>query len=144
MSIQIIVKNKRAFYDYSIQETFEAGMVLLGTELKSLRSGKAQITEAFITIDNKQEAWVHNMNIAHYAFGNINNHKETRKRKLLLNKKEITTLKQRQLKENLTIIPLKIYFKKSLAKLEIGLAKGKKKYDKRESLKERQDRKQMK
>ena len=144
MSLKIIAKNKRAYYDYSVQETYEAGLCLLGTETKSLRLGKAQINEAFIYIDDHGEAWVSNMNIPHYEFGNIHNHQETRKRKLLLHKKEIIEIKNRQLKENLTIVPLKIYFKKSLAKLQIGLAKGKKKYDKRESLKKRQDQKQMK
>ena len=143
MSIKIIAKNKRAFYDYSIQETYEAGLALKGTEIKSLREGAVQLTEAFVVIDRRGEAWVYNMRIAHYRFGNVNNHEETRKRKLLLHKLEIEKIGARAQKEDLNIIPIKIYFKRSRAKLEIGLGKGKKKFDKREALRAREDKRQM-
>ena len=143
MGIKIIAKNKRAFYDYFIQEVYEAGLCLLGTEIKGLRTGGAQITESFITIDHKGEAWVYNMRIAHYQFGNQHNHQETRKRKLLLHKKEIEKIKARVQRENLSIIPLKIYLKNSHAKMEVGLAKGKKKFDKRETIKARDAKQQM-
>ena len=144
MGIKIIAKNKRAIYDYSIHETYEAGLCLQGTEIKSLRIGGVQLTESFIAIDSWDEAWVYNMRIAHYPFGNRHNHPEVRKRKLLLHKKEIGQIKARSQRENLMIIPLKIYFKKSHAKLEIALARGKKKFDKREAIKERQAQRQIK
>ena len=89
MGIKIIAKNKRASYDYAFEETFEAGLVLVGTEVKVLRGGRVTMAEAYITIDEKREAWIYNMTIPHYDHGNINNHDETRKRKLLLNVPEI-------------------------------------------------------
>jgi SsrA-binding protein len=131
MGIKIIAKNKRATFDYSLKERFEAGMMLQGTEVKSLRLGKATIAEAYITIDKNFEAWVYNLHIPQYEFGNINNHQEDRKRKLLLNTKEIHQIKYRMKAEGMTLVPTIIYFKKSLVKLEIGLGKGKKLHDKR-------------
>lgn len=131
MGIKIIAKNKRATYDYSIKERFEAGMMLQGTEVKSLRLGKATIAEAYITIDNNFEAWVYNLHIPQYEFGNIHNHQEDRKRKLLLNSKEIQLIKHKIKAEGMTLVPTIIYFKKSLVKLEIALGKGKKLHDKR-------------
>lgn len=133
MGIKIISHNKRANYDFFLIEKVEAGIELLGTEVKSLRLGKALINEAFVTIDQKLEVWVHNINIPHYSHGNINNHEETRKRKLLLKKIEIISLLKKMKTQSLTIIPIMIYFKGSIAKLEIALAKGKKLHDKRES-----------
>ncbi len=133
MGIKVIVKNKRASYDYFLEEKFEAGIELQGTEVKSIRDGKVKITEAFVSVDNKNEVWVQNMHIAHYEFGNINNHRETRKRKLLLNKKEIELLIKGMGARGLTIVPTMIYFKGSRVKLEIALAKGKKLHDKRDS-----------
>jgi len=131
MGIKIIAKHKRATFDYSILETFEAGLMLAGTEVKVLRMGKVNIAESHIDIKN-DEAYIMNMNIPHYDFGNQFNHEEKRTRKLLLNKKEIQTLKHRMKSESLAIIPLKIYFKKSLVKIEIALGKGKKNHDKRQ------------
>lgn len=131
MGIKIIAKNKRATYDYSIKERFEAGMMLQGTEVKSLRLGKATIAEAYISIDNNFEAWVYNLHIPQYEFGNIHNHQEDRKRKLLLNLKEIQLIKHKMKAEGMTLVPTIIYFKKSLVKLEIALGKGKKLHDKR-------------
>lgn len=130
--IKVIVKNKRAFYDYAISKTLEAGLVLKGTEVKTLREGKAQISESFVTIDKNKEAWLHNINIPHYHFGNINNHQETRKRKLLISKKEIEQLDHEVNAKGLTIVAISLYFKSSLVKIEIGLGKGKKAYDKRQ------------
>ena len=143
MGIKIIDKNKRAFFDYFIQETYEAGICLLGTEIKSLREGKGKIGDAFVAIDKGNQAWIYNMHVAHYDFGNRNNHEETRKRKLLLHKKEIAEIKAKTQREGLAVIPLKLYFKKSLVKIEIALAKGKKKFDKRESIKAQEAKKRM-
>ena len=106
-------------------------MVLVGTDVKSLREGKATIGEAHIVMDKNNEAWVHNINIPHYEFGNINNHEERRKRKLLLHAKELDQIAHRAQAERLTIVPTMIYFKGSNVKLEIALAKGKKVHDKR-------------
>lgn len=133
MGIKLICQNKRASYDFFLEEKYEAGLVLQGTEVKSLRSGNAKINESFISIDNNNEAWIHNMSIPPYELGTYANHNETRKRKLLLNAKEINDLQQKQKTKGLTIIPTKLYFKDARVKLEIALAKGKKLYDKRDS-----------
>ena len=133
MGIKIISKNKRAGFDFFLEDKYECGLALLGTEVKSLRQGKAIINEAFVTIDSKGEAWLQNATIPHYDFGNINNHSETRKRKLLLKKQEIEHIQKKMAMKGYTLIPLSLYFKDSLAKCEIALAKGKKLYDKRES-----------
>jgi SsrA-binding protein len=131
MGIKIISKNKRASYDYFLEEKFEAGMVLTGNEVKSLRAGKVSINEAHITIDHNFEAWANNINIAHYEFGSIYNVAENRKRKLLLNKSEIKRIAHSVAAKKFTLIPTMIYFKGSRVKLEFALAKGKKKFDKR-------------
>ncbi len=132
MGIKIIAKNKRASFDFHLERKFEAGMVLMGTEVKSLRNGKVSINEAHITIDENGEVWANNVSIPAYEFGNIHNHPETRRRKLLLSKKEIAEISHEMATKRLTLIPLAIYFKDSLVKLEIALAKGKKLHDKRE------------
>lgn len=132
MGIKIIAKNKRASYDYSWEETFEAGLVLQGTEVKSLRAGRVTMGEAHVSVDDKMEAWIHNMNIPLYEWGNINNHEETRKRKLLLHHQEINYLYHEMKAARLTIVPIKIYFKNNRIKLQIALAKGKKQHDKRQ------------
>lgn len=132
MGIKVIAKNKRARFDYSIDETFEAGLMLKGTEVKSIRAGKVTLGESYIAIDKNKEAWIHNMTISHYEFGNINNHDETRKRKLLLNKSEIERLIHQVKAARQTIVALKIYFKGSKVKMEIALAKGKQQHDKRQ------------
>jgi len=129
--MKIIAKNKRASFDYQLKERFEAGVSLKGTEVKSLRQGKATIGEAYIAIDKKDEVWAYNINIPQYEFGNINNHEETRKRKLLLNKKEIENIKHQMKAGGMTVVPTILYFKRSLIKLEIALGKGKKLHDKR-------------
>ncbi len=132
MSKKVIAKNKRAPYDYQLLEKFEAGIELKGTEVKSIRLGKVSIIESHVTVDDSYTAWIHNMNVAHYLFGNINNHQETRKRKLLLNKRELIHIYSKVRSSNLTIVATCIYFKKNFVKLEIAIARSKKKYDKRQ------------
>ena len=132
MGIKIIAKNKRASYDYFLEEKFEAGMELRGTEVKSLRNGKVSISEAYASIDKNMEAFVANITIPHYEFGNIHNHEETRKRKLLLHKSEIEQIAHEMKTQRLTLVVTKIYFKGSRVKLEIALGKGKKQHDKRQ------------
>lgn len=133
MTIKTIARNKRASYEYQLLERVEAGIVLQGTEIKSLREGKVNISDAYVSIDNQGEVYINQMSISPYLYGNRANHLEGRRRKLLLHKREITKIKQLLQTKGLTIIPLSIYFKDSLVKLELVLAKGKKIYDKRES-----------
>ncbi|OXA79465.1 SsrA-binding protein [Flavobacterium branchiophilum] len=136
MQKTINILNKRARFDYEIIEKYTAGIVLAGTEIKSIRAGKANITESFCEF-NQQELFAINTYIEEYAFGNQFNHKARSERKLLLNKRELKTLSRSVQAKGLTIIPLKLFTnEKGLAKLEIGLCRGKKTYDKRESLKE--------
>ncbi len=132
----IEVKNKKAYFDYSILEELEAGIALTGTEIKSIRKGSIDLKDTFVNIKNN-EAFILNMYIAKYEEGNIFNHEEHRTRKLLLHKKEIKKLKEKIKIEGLTIIPLKLYFKKNKVKILIGICKGKKLYDKRATLKEK-------
>ena len=137
MGIKIIGTNKRAGFDYSLKETFEAGMVLQGTEIKVLREGKVSLGEAYVAIDNNGEVWAYNVLIPQYAFGNINNHQESRIKKLLLNRQEITRIYNEMKTQQLALVVTKIYFKESRVKLEFALGKGKKLHDKRESDKEK-------
>lgn len=132
----IEIQNKKAKFDYEILDTYEAGIVLTGTEIKSIREGKAQLKDSYAVIKNG-EVFLLNMHISHYEQGNIFNHDETRTRKLLLHKKEILKLRDRVEIEGLTLVPIKLYFKGNKAKILIGIAKGKKTYDKRESIKKR-------
>ncbi len=133
MGIKQIARNKRAGYDFELKEKIEAGIALKGTEVKSLRAGKCNISESHITIDGNFEVWIYNMNIPQYEFGNIHNHEESRKRKLLLHKDQSKELYHQSKVGGLTLIPVQIYFKDSKVKVEIALAKGKKKHDKREA-----------
>ena len=130
------INNRKAKFDYTILEEIEAGMVLKGTEVKSIKDGKANIKDSYAIIKNG-EVYLLNKHISEYKEGNIFNHEETRTRKLLLHKKEILKLRDKVDLQGLTLIPLKVYFKKNKAKVLLGLAKGKKTYDKRESIKER-------
>lgn len=130
------INNRKAKYDYQIFETIEAGIVLTGTEIKSIRSGKANLKDSYATIKNG-EAILINMHISPYEQGNIFNHEETRTRKLLLHKKEILKLNDKIRMEGYTLVPMKLYFKKNKAKILLGVAKGKKTYDKRETIKQR-------
>lgn len=134
--MKIIAQNKKARHDYFIEETYEAGIKLLGSEIKSVRLGKVTVNDSFVTI-KEGEVFVHNLHIAKYDFSNRFNHEETRPRKLLMHKKEILKLFSKTREQGFTLIPLKVYLKEGLAKVEIGLAKGKKDYDKRETLKEK-------
>ena len=130
------ILNRKAKYNYQIFETVEAGIVLTGTEIKSLRLGKANIKDSYVRVKNN-EMYIINMHISSYENGNIFNHDETRERKLLLHKKEIFKFRDKIKLESYTIIPLKVYLVKGRAKVLIGLAKGKKNYDKREDIKKR-------
>lgn len=142
-SSNILIKNKRATFDYEIIERYTAGLQLFGTEIKSIRDGKASLTDTYCTFI-KDELWVKNMHIATYFFGTYNNHDVRRDRKLLLNKKELNKLARATRETGLTIIPLRMFInEKGLAKLEIGLAKGKKNYDKRQSIKEKDAKREM-
>lgn len=132
----IEIKNKKAYFDYTIIQELEAGIVLTGTEIKSIRAGSVDLKDTFITIKNN-EAFIINMYIAKYEEGNIFNHDERQTRKILLHKKEILKLKEKIKIEGLTIVPLKLYFQKNKIKVLIGIGKGKKLYDKRASLKEK-------
>ncbi|MCF0105037.1 MAG: SsrA-binding protein SmpB [Eggerthellaceae bacterium] len=130
-----LASNKRAFYDYEILETFEAGIELAGTEVKSLRENRCQLTDSFAYIRGG-ELWLNNMHIPHYSHGNIANRETKRKRKLLMHKNQIRYLGKKVNEKGIAIVPLKIYFKKNkYVKVEIGLVKGKKLHDKRESIK---------
>lgn len=133
MGIKIICKNQRAGYDYFLEDKYECGLELLGTEVKSMRLGKGIINEAYVAIDNSGEVWLQNATITQYEFGNINNHVETRKRKLLLKREEIQQIEKKMATKGYTVIPLALYFKDSLVKCEIALAKGKKLFDKRDT-----------
>lgn len=137
------VKNKKAYFDYFIESELEAGIQLFGTEIKSIRSGKAQLRDSYVYIKNN-EAYVLNMHIAKYEEGNQFNHEEDRTRKLLLHKKEITKLKEAISKEGYSIVPLKLYLKHGYAKLLIGIARGKKMYDKRAVMKKKTEEREIK
>jgi len=134
---KLIAQNKKARHDYHIEDTYEAGLVLQGTEVKSLRQGRASLVDGFVDIDNN-EAWLHGVHIPEYSQGTWTNHAARRKRKLLLNRAEIDKIERRISEKGLTVVPLSLYFKDGRAKVEIALAKGKKSWDKRAALAERQ------
>ena len=134
MSIKVVSENKKAYHDYFILEKYEAGLALLGTEIKSIRQGKGQLKDSYISF-SKNEAYVKGMHIAHYKEGNRFNHDEARDRKLLLHKSEIIKLQNKVKLSGLTIIPLRLYLSCGRAKLEIALCKGKDLYDKRQDAK---------
>ena len=139
----VLARNKKAFHDYFIEDKLEAGIELVGTEVKSVKAGKVSIKESFIRII-KDEIFIMNMHITPYEFGNINNVAESRVRKLLLNRRKIKKWSEKIKEQGYTIVPLSIYTKKRLVKMEIGLAKGKKMHDKRESLKRKDIERDMK
>ena len=136
MAIKIITENRKAWHDYFIIETFEAGIVLKGTEVKSLREGKVNLKDSFAMVED-EEVFLHNCHISPYIHGNIYNHDPLRIRKLLLHKSEINKLIGKTVEKGLTLIPLKLYFKNGIAKVEMALAKGKKLHDKREDIKKK-------
>ncbi len=134
---KLIAQNKKARHDYHIEDTYEAGLVLMGTEVKSLRMGRASLADGFVDIEG-HEAWLHGVHIPEYTQGTWTNHSARRRRKLLLNRHEIDKIERRVNEKGLTVIPLALYFLDGRAKVEIALAKGKKSWDKRHSLAERQ------
>jgi SsrA-binding protein len=134
--------NRRAYHDYFIEETYEAGLVLTGTEIKSLRSGKANLREGYAR-PRQGEIWLLNVHISPYEQGNRYNHEPTRDRKLLLHRRQITDLMMKVQRNGLTLVPLRLYLKHGRAKLELGLAKGKKQYDKRDAIAERDARRNL-
>ncbi|WP_431044130.1 SsrA-binding protein SmpB [Streptomyces sp. P1-3] len=138
---KLIAQNKKARHDYHILDTYECGLVLTGTEVKSLRQGRASLVDGFVQIDG-HEAWLHNVHVPEYSQGTWTNHSARRKRKLLLHRAEIDKLEQKTQETGHTIVPLSLYFKDGRAKVEIALAKGKKEYDKRQTLREKQDRRE--
>ncbi len=140
-SVKLIAQNKKAYHDYFIEETFQAGISLAGTEVKSMRQGKCSVKESFVRIENG-EALIYNMNISPYEQGNIFNKDPMRTRKLLLHKREINKLFGAITKEGYTIVPLKVYLRGSYVKVDIGLAKGKKNYDKRQDIAKKDQRRE--
>ncbi|MCM1313235.1 MAG: SsrA-binding protein SmpB [Bacteroides sp.] len=139
----INIKNKRASFDYEFIDTFTAGIVLTGTEIKSIRLGKASLVDTFCYFNNG-ELWVKNMYIAPYFYGSYNNHSERRERKLLLGRKELRNLESETKAPGFTIVPARLFInEKGLAKVVIALARGKKEYDKRQSMKEKEDKREM-
>lgn len=140
---EVNIKNRRATFDYAIGDTFTAGLVLTGTEIKSIRLGKASLVDTFCYVNNG-EVWIKNMYIAEYFYGTYNNHTERRDRKLLLNKKEIRQLEKNGKESGFTIVPLRLFINdRGYAKLVIGIGRGKKEFDKRQSIKEREDARSM-
>ncbi len=139
---KIIASNRKAYHDYLISHTYEVGIVLTGTEVKSLRQGKANLQDSYADIDNG-ELWLHNMHISPFEKGNIFNHEPKRKRKLLAHKSEIRKLIGKIKEKGFTLVPLSLYFLKSHVKVELGLAKGKHSYDKREAMKKKETEREM-
>ena len=138
---KLIANNKKAYHDYFIEETYEAGIALHGTEVKSLRMGKCSIKESFVRIEN-EEVYIYGMHISPYEKGNIFNRDPLRVKKLLLHKSEIRKMKGKIAEKGYTLVPLKVYFNQSLVKVEIGLAKGKKLYDKRQDIAKKDQRRE--
>ncbi len=140
---QVNIKNRKAHFNYEIGDTYTAGMVLTGTEIKSIREGKASLADSYCVVD-RGEVWIKGMYIAEYFYGSYNNHVARRDRKLLLNKKEIAKLSKDSNDPGFTIVPLRIFINdRGLAKIVIGVGKGKKQYDKRQSIKEREDKRNI-
>src|SRR5262245_25962522 len=139
---KVVVTNRKALHDYFIVNTYETGIVLKGTEVKSLRQGSANLQDGYAIVKNG-EIWLMGMHISPFEKGNINNHDPKRDRKLLLHREEIRRLIGKISEKGLTLVPLKVYFKKNIVKIELGLARGKKSYDKREAIKKRETERQL-
>lgn len=137
MSTKTIVRNRKAWHEYEILEKFEAGIALVGTEVKSIRQGKVKITEAYCHIDDRLQIDIIEMEVSPYKFGNIHNHKAKRPRKLLMHRREIARLLSKVKEKGLTLVPLSLYYKNGIVKVEVALCKGKKLHDKRATLKDR-------
>jgi len=140
--VKVVCQNRKAFHDYFIEDTLEAGIALSGTEVKSLREGKANLKDSYVLVKGG-EVFLLNCHISPYSHGNIMNHDPVRTRKLLLHRKEIDRMSGKAAAKGYTLIPLKIYFKASFAKVEIGLAKGKRLFEKRDSIKEREAKREI-
>ncbi|HMK43635.1 MAG TPA: SsrA-binding protein SmpB [Dissulfurispiraceae bacterium] len=140
--MSIVCKNSKAYHDYFVEDTVEAGVALVGTEVKSLRAGRANLTDSYVILKDN-EALLLNCHISPYSHGNILNHDPVRTRKLLLHRKEIERLRGKLVQKGYTLIPLKIYFKGPYAKIEVGLCKGKAQYEKREAIKEREAKREI-
>ncbi len=132
-----IVRNRKAFHEYNVLERFEAGIALAGTEVKSVRAGKVKLVDAYCHISSDLQMELHQMEISLYKFGNIHNHKPNRVRKLLMHKSEINRLRSKVKEKGLTLVPLSLYYKKEHVKVEVALCRGKKLYDKRAAMKEK-------
>lgn len=140
---QVNIKNRRATFDYEISDRFTAGIVLTGTEIKSIRDGKVGLTDSYCLVENN-EVWVKGMYVAEYFYGSYNNHSSRRDRKLLLTRKEIAKIAKAAAEPGVTIVPLKVFIsEKGFAKMVIGIGRGKKLYDKRQSIKEREDKRSL-
>lgn len=138
------IRNRQAYYDYFIEDKYDAGMVLTGTEVKSLRAGRASFNDSYCYF-HRGEMWIKSLHIAEYSHGTSSNHDPLRERKLLLNKKELSKIESKIKEKGITVVPLRIYFSdKGIAKMELGLGKGKKLYDKRETIKQRDNEREMK
>ncbi|MFE7187599.1 SsrA-binding protein SmpB [Streptomyces erythrochromogenes] len=135
---KLIAQNKKARHDYAILDTYECGLVLTGTEVKSMRQGRASLVDGFVSVEGG-EAWLYNVHVPEYSQGTWTNHSARRKRKLLMHREEIDKLERKADESGHTVVPLSLYFKDGRAKVEIALAKGKKEYDKRQTLREKQD-----
>ena len=143
LSNNTLIKNKRATFDYELLDTFTAGIVLTGTEIKSIRDGKASLVDTYCIVENG-EVWVKGMNISEYFYGSYNNHVARRDRKLLLNRKEIQKIAKAAEDPGYTIVPMRVFInERGLAKMMIGVGRGKKEYDKRQSIREREDKRSI-
>lgn len=142
MAIKVIATNRKAKHEYEFLDTFEAGLVLLGTEIKSIRAGRVSLQEGYVQVENG-EAWLMNVHIAPYDPASRQNHEAKRRRKLLLHRREIDRLQGRVQEKGFTVVPTRLYLKDGRAKLEIALARGKKLYDKRQSIAERESKRQV-
>lgn len=140
--MDVVCQNRKAYHDYHIEETIEAGIVLLGTEVKSLRAGQANLKDSYVLVKDN-EVFLLNCHISPYSHGNITNHEPLRTRKLLLHRKEIERLRWKVAQKGYTLIPLKVYFKGSMAKVEVGFAKGKQVFEKRDKIKEREAKREI-
>ncbi len=140
--MQVVASNRRAKFDYEILDTFEAGLVLLGSEVKSLREGKASINEAYAS-ERSGELWLESMNIPPYTYAREGGHEPTRARKLLLHKREIARIGEKLREQSLTLVPTRVYFSNGRAKVELALGRGKRTLDKRQSIKKREQQREM-
>jgi SsrA-binding protein len=141
-AIKILAVNKKARYNYSIDESFECGVVLVGTEVKSIKDGRCSFADSYALVEN-DELWLIDFHVTPYVYGNINNHDPLRRRKLLVHRKEVKRLKRVTDEKGLTLVPLKLYLKRGMVKIELGIAKGKKLFDKRDDIRKRDQKREL-